>query len=296
MDTIEQVVAPEFKVELHMTPDLYRNLSREAGALDVARAFVIDGKDMADAANDELKSIKGRIAQVKKWREGFIEPAQKIMENARSLFNPAIQSLEAGEKFLKDALLTYTTEQQRLADEARRKAEEEARRLRQEAEAKAAAERARAEEQAREQRRIAQEAEERRKKAEAEGNARAAAAAAADAAKATEKAAAVVENAESKAQEAILTAAAAPVAPVVEAPKLAGFSSRDNWLAELKPGITEEQAVLEIAMEIAAGRRDLAAGLRLDMPTWNRLAKALKGAFNVPCLVAKNNPVAASRR
>jgi hypothetical protein len=156
--------------------------------------------------------------------------------------------------------------------------------------------RARAEEQARAQRKLAQEAEERRLAAEREGNSRAAAAAAAEAAKATEKAASVVENAEVTAQEAILTAAAAPTAPVVEVQKIEGFSTRSNWIAELTVGKTEEQAVLEIAGEIAAGRRDLAALLQLDMTSANRLAKALKSAFNVPCLRAVDRPVAASRR
>lgn len=296
METIETMTTPELKVELHMTPDLYRNLAREAGALDVARAFVIDGPEMAQAANDELKSIKARIVQVKKWREGFIEPAQKIMENARNLFNPAIQSLEAGEKYLKDALLTYTAEQERLAAEARRKAEEEARKARQEAEAKAAAERARAAELAAAAQREAEEAERRRQEAEAAGNARAAAAAAAEAAKAAAKATDIVANAEVKAQETVLMAAAAPVTPVVEATKLAGFSMRDNWGAELAPGKTEEAAVLEIARAIAAGRTDLAPMLKVDFSAANRLAKALKGSFNVPGLVAKNNPVASSRR
>ncbi len=296
MDTIETVTPPELKVELHMAPDLYRNLAREAGALDVARAYVIDGPEMARAANDELKSIKARIVQVKKWREGFIEPAQKIMENARSLFNPAIQALEAGEQHLKTALLAYTTEQERLAAEARRKAEEEARKARQEAEAKAAAERARAAELAAAAQRDAEEAERRRREAEAAGNARAAAAAAAEAAKATQKAADVVENAEARAQEAILTAAAAPAPKVVETQKLAGFSARDNWGAEIAPNKTEADAVLEIARAIAAGRTDLVPMLKVDMSNASRLAKALKSAFNVPGLISKNTPVVASRK
>lgn len=296
MGTIEQAAPPSLHVDLTMTAEMCRSLAREAGALEVARSFVIDSPEMAEAANGELKSIKARIQTVKKWRDGFIEPARQIMENAKALFNPGLQALEASEAHLKTALLTWTSEQERIAAEARRKAEEEARKARQEAEAKAAAERAKAEEQAREQRRLAQEAEERRLAAEREGNARAAAAAAAERAKAEEKAASVVENAEAKAQEAILTAAAAPAAIAPEPQKLDGFSTRQSWTAELAPGKTEEQAVLEIAHEIAAGRRDLAALLKLDMSAAAKLAKALKHAFNVPCMTARAVAIAASRK
>jgi hypothetical protein len=54
--------------------------------------------------------------------------------------------------------------------------------------------------------------------------------------------------------------------------------------------------VIEIAGEIVAGRKDLAALLKLDMSAADKLAKALKESFNVPCLVAKNTPVASSRK
>ena len=48
--------------------------------------------------------------------------------------------------------------------------------------------------------------------------------------------------------------------------------------------------------EIAAGRTDLVPMLKLDMSGLGKLAKALKGSFNVPCLRAVEQKVAASRK
>ena len=88
-------------------------------------------------------------------------------------------------------------------------------------------------------------------------------------------------------------AASAPV--ITATAKVAGFSMRDNWQADFKPGVSEQQAVLEIARAIAAGRTELAPMLAVDMCAAAKLAKALKDAMNVPGLVAVNRPVGASR-
>lgn len=285
---------PNFSVSLSLTPSMLKRLQTEQGALTIAQAYEIDCPEMAAEANAELKRVKVAIGEVKKMRDGFLEPAQQIIENAKALFNPALESLNQSEAILKSRLLSYQQAEEAKAEAARRAAEEIARKARQEAEAKAAAERARAEEQAREARRKEEEAREAQRKAEAEGNARAAAAAAAKAAEHAAKATAVVENAEAKATETIIAAAAMPIAEVAAPAKLEGLSFRDNWVAELAPGVEESAAIAQIAAATAS-RPELAAVLKLDIPAANKMAKALKGAFNIPGLKAVNKPVAASR-
>ena len=144
--------APHFAVQLALTPETFAQIQSESRALDAARDFSIDSPEMAEAANVELRGIKGRIAKLQDMRKGFIAPAKQIIANAEALFDAPLESLAAAEKHIKGLLGTWTTEQQRIADEARRKAEEEQRRARAEAEAKAAAERARTEEAARKDR------------------------------------------------------------------------------------------------------------------------------------------------
>ena len=305
---MDQHVPPKLSVELHYTPELAAELNRERNALELAQAYVITGAPeekayLAQQCNTLLQTVKSTIKRFKEKKAGFVAPAKQIIANAESLFDPTIDSLTQAEKYLKDQLTAYNIECERLADEARRRREEEERAARQKAEAAAAAERAKAEQQAAAARRAAQEAEERRQAAEREGNVRAAAAAAAAKAKAEEQARAVVENAESKATETILAASAKPsTVPVIpEAPKLDGFSTRDNWVAELAPGCDEAKALRFVVAAIAGvdpeslKRPDLLVGVKLDMPAWNRLAKALKAGMSVPGIVAKNRPVAASR-
>jgi len=312
--------APDLKplsAQLVMTPEMAADLARETGALDLARQYVIDGPEMAQAANSELKDIKRRLKLVEDWRERFIEPARMMVNTANEFFNPARQSLTAAEAHLKNALLGYQKKEQERIDAERRTHEDAERKVRQEAEQRAAAERARAEEQAREARAKAAAAEEAKRKAaedaerlRREGNAKAAAeaeararAAAAEEAKQQEKAVAAIENGEAKATaaqlEGAIVAQAAP--PVQEQTKLTGFGSRENYVPEFKPGMDEDKVKELIVAAIAgiealpAARRDLLGTLSLDMKSLTRIAKAQKQHFNVPGMVARDKPVATSR-
>lgn len=282
-------------VTLQMTDDTRVQLRHGEGAIAIAEAYEIDSPELAIAANNELKALKVRRERIEELRKSFIAPAQQIIDNANMLFNPAREALAKAESLLKQRLLDYQTEERRKADELRREAETQERRLRQEADARAAAARAKAEQEAAEARRLAAAAEEQRKRLEAEGKARQAATAAADAARLREQAEAAIENGEAKAQAAQLAAAAIP-APVMAAPtKLEGFSTRENWICEFEQGLDE----LAVKQKIAAAlpqRPDLIALFKLDMSAAGKMAKALKKAFGVPGLTARNDPVAASRR
>lgn len=283
---------PQLSVELHMTQDIRANLMQGERALSVAQSYEIDSAEMAKAASDERTDMARRIDRLKVLRKEFIEPAQKIMDNANNLFNPAIAGLESGRKLLGDGLLEWQRKEQARVNLENAKREEEARKARQEAEQKAAAEQARAEEVARELRRQAQEAEERRRQAEAEGNTRAAAAAAAEAAKATERAAAAQENGAAKAAQAHMEAAAI-TPPPVETSKLAGM--RSKWVAKLSPSETEESAK-ELIVKAAATNPMLLGLLSVDTSALNKMASALKGAMRVPGYTAVDEPIIAGSR
>lgn len=287
-------VAP-LSVTMTMTPEIAAQLQQENGALTVAEAYVIDSADIAQLANDELRSVKARIAKVKELKQGFVAPAKQIIANAEALFDPALEALGNAETLLKDRLLAWTrAESERVAEE-RRKTQEAERLARQRAEQEAAAARAKAEQVAAEERRKAEESERARKEAEAAGNAAEARRAAEAAAKAQERATAAIENGEAKAQSAVLTTAAAP-APTVSAPaKLAGFGTRENWIAELKENVTEQDALRLIVAE-AATRPEMFGYLKLDISAINRSAKALKSNASIPGFVVKDEPIASSRK
>ncbi len=284
---MESMIARDLSVTLTMPPEIAQTLARESGALIVAEAFVVDGPEMAVIANEELRQIKARAANITAMRDRFIAKVQEF-------FNQPLRALSDAEALLKSRLLTYQIEQSQIANEARLKVETEERARRQKAEQVAAAARAEAEERARQERAKAAQAEKRRQEAEAAGNAAAARAAAEAAAKANERAQAATENGEAKAQEAILTAAATAPTVVVPVPvKLAGFSTRDNWTAEMTAA-TEAEAVRLIVAALPE-RPDFAAYLKIDALSLNKLAKAQKDLMAVPGFRAKNTPISASR-
>lgn len=314
-------------VSLQFTPQIESELERSLKKVEEAQQLVavVDSPMMAQEVADEMGAIKRRIAEVEKMRKGFLEPAQQIIENARALFNPALEALREAEAICKRGLAVWNEkEQKRIADEnAKREAEQ--RRARQEAEQRAAAERAKAEELARQreaearaaaeakaaaerrereaaeaQRRAIEEgnkeaariAAEQRRKANEEAQARAAAEA-----KAREQAASAVENGEARAREAQMAAAATTQAPAATVTKIAGHAMRDNWEAELAPGVIDAVAAKKLIVQAAtAGREDLYGLILIDDKAMDKMAKALKSAMSVPGYVAKNNPRSVAAR
>lgn len=116
-------------------------------ALVNATDYVIDSHEMFALASDDLKRIEGLQKEVEEKRTGITGPLNQAVKAVNDLFRAPKEYLDKAETTLKRSMVTWTTEQERLAAEARRKAEEEARaereRLaRQEAEAQEAARRA----------------------------------------------------------------------------------------------------------------------------------------------------------
>ena len=94
-----------------------------AGAAD----FTVDSDDMLEAAGDDLRAIKALQKNVEAQRTAITVPLNQALKAINDLFRPAGEYLAKAETTLKGAMLTYTTEQQRRAEEARRRAEELAR-------------------------------------------------------------------------------------------------------------------------------------------------------------------------
>lgn len=262
-----------------------------------ARSLVVDSVDMAQYANGELRTIKERKRRIEAMHDDIVSPIKLALANAKKWFLPSLESHDQAETIIKAKLSDFTRrEAERVATEQRARQEAE-RKAREEADRLAAAARARAEAAAAESRKKAAEAAERERVAREAGNTRAAAAAAAERAKQEEAERQRLADGERKAAEAQLAAANAAhnAAPVRQAEEVKGFSMRDNWVAEIQPGKTEDEAKLLVVQAIAAGRSDLLGLLEFDLAAASKLAKALKKNFSVPGYQAINKPVPVSR-
>lgn len=289
----------ELSCILRVDATLQRQIAVGVSSREIAEAIVVDSPEMAQLASDERTNMARAIDQMKELRKGFLAPAQQIIDNAKALFNPALEALEESRSLIGSKLLAWQQAEEARKAELKRKADELARIVRQEAEAKAAAERASAEEVAAAARRDAEEAERRRQEAAAAGDTHAAAGAAIQAAMAQKRADAVIESATAKAEAIEIEATASIQTPGIAPSKIAGSTLKDNWIAALNdeiPGITEDKAKALIVAACAAGRTDLLAVLAVDQSALNKLAKALKGAMNVPGYKAFNDRKLAGKR
>jgi hypothetical protein len=96
-------------------------------ALANAQDFTVDSDEMLEAAGDDLKAVKALQKKVEEQRTSITGPLNQAVKAINDLFRAPKAYLDDAEQKLKGAMLTYTTEQERIAAEARRKAEEAAR-------------------------------------------------------------------------------------------------------------------------------------------------------------------------
>lgn len=287
-----------FAVTLDVTPELRNTITRESTALTEVQSYVIDSPEVAQVVVDDMNAIKRRIVNLETTKATFTKPAKEILDAANNLFDAPLNALREAEKFCKH-LLAGWGEQERLRLEREKQVRDaEERRIRQEAEQKAAAARALAEEVAAAKRREADEAARKAEQARAEGNARAAAAAEAKAASLNQAAQSALENGAAKAQTVELEAAAQmQPAPAVTTPAVNGVQYRNNWVAKLRQGVTEEQAkrliIAECAKEMATGTSPLLACLTVDTKALGRIAKGLQQNMSVPGYEAVNERIVA---
>jgi hypothetical protein len=269
---------------------------QQVAVVERAGSLVVASKEQADAANDILNLLRGAAKALEEKRVELTKPMLESKRRIDEFFNEQTNRLTECAKGLKFKIGAYVDAERKRAEEEaarvravqeaeRRKLEEEARRQEQ----AAAAARAKAEQEAAEARRRAEEAEAARKRAEAEGNAKAAAQAAAEAAKQAELARSKIEAGEQKAaqietQAAIKreTAAAAPSATPakVEAPK--GFSTRKVYGCE----VDNFKALVEA---VAAGKHPLNF-LQPNDTALRQFAAASKEGFEVAgCRLTSRN-------
>lgn len=251
-------------------------------ALEFARTIAVNSQTSYELASVELRALKARRDALEAKRVEMKAPVLEAGRKIDDLFREPIAQIDEAMRVVKGTMITYQTEQERLAAEVRRKAEEEARRARIEAERKAREERERAEAEMRRQQQVAAEAQRaadeaaRRAREAREANDRAAAEAAERERREAEErerraklnAEKAVEKGEQRAAAAMASAveAAARPAPTVELPSAAGTSTRTLWRAR----VVDLRKLVEA---VAAGRVPLTC-LEPNMQVLNQAAKA----------------------
>ena len=88
-------------------------------ALANAADFTIDSDEMLEAAGDDLRGVKGLQKKVEETRTSITGPLNQAIRAINDLFRQPASYLDQAEVKLKGAMLTYTQEQQRLAEIAR---------------------------------------------------------------------------------------------------------------------------------------------------------------------------------
>lgn len=197
----ESILAPIAALTL---PDSTALTQRVQSALDFIAGFHIIDAETYGLAADELRSIKAKANVLEAQRTGITGPINTALKGINDLFRGPASLLNHAEQLLKGKMLAYDLEQERVAAEARRKAEEIA-----------AAERKRIEEEAAMQRREAEAQAALAKKAQAEGDEQAAA-----------LARAASDRAHAESQAAATTAQLVTAQPIALVPtKVAGVST-----------------------------------------------------------------------
>lgn len=216
-------------------------------ALASASDFVIDSHTMFELASDDLKQVKALQKEVEEKRTSITGPLNQAVKAVNDLFRAPKDYLDKAEATLKRAMVTWTTEQERLAATARA-----------EAEAAARAERERLAAIEREQQEAARKAQEEAQAAAAAGNQEAAA-----------RAMIQAQAAQEQAAMAAVTANVVTAAPAVEAPaKVSGISGRMTFSADVTN-------LLELVKAVAEGKAPIEA-IQADMKFLNAQARAFK--------------------
>lgn len=98
--------------------------------LAIAETFEITSSDIALNAGDSLKKIKFLAKELEQKRTAITKPINQALREINALFKPAKDWLSQAERLMKTKLLSYQAEQERIAQEAQRKIDEEARKER----------------------------------------------------------------------------------------------------------------------------------------------------------------------
>lgn len=246
----DSILAPVAALTL---PDSSALTDRAQRALAMIESIEITDQETYGLAADELKAIKTRAAALEAQRTGITGPLNTVLRNVNALFKAPSDLLERAERVLKGKMLAWQTEQERIAADQRRKADEAA---------------------AAERQRLAEEAAARQREAQ-EQAAEAAAAQAAGDQQAAQVAAAQAQRAAAEAQAAANTAQMV-VAPVVAIapPKAAGISTSTKVAFEVTN-------LLQLVQHIAA-HPELIGLLKADEVKLRAYVRGLGPACQLP--------------
>ena len=112
--------------------------NRSQYMLKEARSWEITTPETAVAAAGDLKLIKGLSKELEAKRTAITGPINQALREVNALFKPAKEWLAQAERLLKDKLLTYSAEQDRIARERQAEADALARKEREKLERRAA--------------------------------------------------------------------------------------------------------------------------------------------------------------
>ena len=221
-----------------MQPDLsnpeVRAVTSEAQQLAAfaATLMIVSSADYGTAGG-ELNRIKAAQKRLDEVRKSITRPIDAAKKAVMDLFRGPEEQLGNAERGIKNAMLGYQQEQERIRREEQRKADEAARKERERIEAQAREAERKAREKAAAERRAADEA--------------AAAGRAEEAAQLAAKAAAIEAAAAAKA-ETLAERAAAVVAPIIslEPDKAEGIATRKMWKFEIVNEAIIPRAYLKI--------------------------------------------------
>jgi len=140
---------------LYEKPDETALIMETSGTLDCAKEIVITSQAMFDLAADELKTIKARAKELEEKRIAITKPMDVAKKLVMDLFRKPLAYLNEAENTLKNGMLEYSNEQERLRKEEqarldaaakaeRERLEAEAREIEKEVQRKAALEKAEA--------------------------------------------------------------------------------------------------------------------------------------------------------
>lgn len=134
--TTESILAPVAALTL---PDSMALTGRAQQALAFIEGFQIATAEDYALAADELKAIKARSKDLEGQRTGITGPINEALRAINNLFRGPSDLLTKAEETIKRKMLAWQAEQERIAAEARRKAEAEAEAQRKKLEEEAAA-------------------------------------------------------------------------------------------------------------------------------------------------------------
>lgn len=122
--TLERPAESLFAPLVSLTPPDESRIQRRAQSfLAMVNSMSVDTDQDYELAAGELKGIKSAWAGMEADRTSFTGPLNKVLDALNARFQPNLKTLKTAEQIIKDKMLGYTAAQERIAAEAKRKAE-----------------------------------------------------------------------------------------------------------------------------------------------------------------------------